>query len=76
MKLLAFATAITAFLSEVSALQPRNDAPAFSNVNAVVGTDITKISSSDYNDKWLVMLFYPFDFTYVCPTELIAFSEA
>ena len=22
------------------------------------------------------MLFYPFDFTYVCPTELIAFSEA
>jgi len=31
---------------------------------------------SDYQDKWLVMLFYPFDFTYVCPTELIAFSEA
>ena len=26
--------------------------------------------------KWVVLLFYPFDFTYVCPTELIAFSEA
>lgn len=31
---------------------------------------------SDYDDKWLVMLFYPFDFTYVCPTELITFSDA
>ena len=24
----------------------------------------------------MVLLFYPFDFTFVCPTELIAFSEA
>ena len=26
--------------------------------------------------KYVVLLFYPFDFTYVCPTELIAFSDA
>ena len=26
--------------------------------------------------KYLVLLFYPFDFTYVCPTELVAFSDA
>jgi len=45
-------------------------------VNAVVGTEFTKISKSDYAGKYLVLLFYPFDFTYVCPTELIAFSEA
>ena len=31
---------------------------------------------SDYAGKYLVLLFYPFDFTYVCPTELIAYSEA
>lgn len=31
---------------------------------------------SDFAGKYLVLLFYPFDFTYVCPTELIAFSEA
>ena len=74
MKILTFAASITAFLA--NALQPRTQAPIFSNVNAVVGTDLTKISMSDYQDKWLVMLFYPFDFTYVCPTELIAFSEA
>lgn len=74
MKILTFAASLTAFLA--NALQPRTQAPIFSNVNAVVGTDLTKVSMSDYKDKWLVMLFYPFDFTYVCPTELIAFSEA
>jgi len=30
----------------------------------------------DYRDKWLVLFFYPLDFTFVCPTEIIAFSEA
>jgi len=30
----------------------------------------------DYKDKYLVMLFYPFDFTFVCPTEIVAFSNA
>ena len=30
---------------------------------------------SDYKGKYLVMVFYPFDFTYVCPTELISFSD-
>lgn len=45
-------------------------------MNAVVGTEFTKVSLSEYRGKYLIMLFYPFDFTYVCPTELIAFSEA
>jgi alkyl hydroperoxide reductase subunit AhpC len=42
----------------------------------VLGHEITKVSLVDFKDKWLVMLFYPFDFTYVCPTELIAFSDS
>lgn len=29
----------------------------------------------DYKGKWLVILFYPMDFTFVCPTELLAFSD-
>jgi len=29
-----------------------------------------------FDGQYTVLLFYPFDFTYVCPTELIAFSEA
>jgi peroxiredoxin 2/4 len=30
---------------------------------------------SDYAGKWLVLLFYPLDFTFVCPTELRGFSD-
>lgn len=30
---------------------------------------------SDYNGKWLILLFYPLDFTALCPTELTAFSD-
>ena len=34
-----------------------------------------KVSLGDYAGKYVVLLFYPFDFTYVCPTELISFSD-
>jgi peroxiredoxin 2/4 len=30
---------------------------------------------SDYRGKWLVLVFYPLDFTFVCPTELTTFSD-
>ncbi len=33
------------------------------------------VKLSDYAGKWLVLLFYPLDFTFVCPTELTAFSD-
>jgi tryparedoxin peroxidase (2-Cys peroxiredoxin) len=33
------------------------------------------ISLSDYKGKWLVLFFYPLDFTFVCPTEIIQYSE-
>src|SRR5690606_22936061 len=29
---------------------------------------------SDYTGEWLILLFYPRDFSFVCPTELVAFS--
>jgi peroxiredoxin (alkyl hydroperoxide reductase subunit C) len=32
--------------------------------------EIKKVKRSDYKGKWLVILFYPADFTFVCPTEL------
>lgn len=34
------------------------------------------VSLKDYRGKWLVMFFYPLDFTLVCPTEITAFSDA
>ena len=30
---------------------------------------------ADYKGKWLVLFFYPLDFTFVCPTEILAFSD-
>ena len=50
-------------------------APQFT-ADAVVGGDFKKISLADYKGKWVYLFFYPFDFTFVCPTEIIAFSEA
>ena len=41
-----------------------------------MGKEFVDVSLADYRGKYTVLLFYPFDFTYVCPTELIAFSES
>lgn len=40
------------------------------------GKDFGKASLSDYKGKWLVLYFYPLDFTFVCPTEIVALSDA
>ncbi|SDX11195.1 peroxiredoxin (alkyl hydroperoxide reductase subunit C) [Marininema mesophilum] len=34
-----------------------------------------KVSLSDYEGEWLVLFFYPKDFTFVCPTEITALSD-
>jgi len=39
-------------------------------VNAFHNEEIKKIKLSDYRGKWLILFFYPADFTFVCPTEL------
>lgn len=38
--------------------------------------DLTTIQTGDYEDRWKLFLFYPKDFTFVCPTELIEFGKA
>lgn len=49
-------------------------APIFKGT-AVVDGEFKEISLSDYSGKYVVFFFYPLDFTFVCPTEIIAFSE-
>lgn len=51
-------------------------APCF-KMNAVSGDgeNFTKVSLEDYKGKWLIMFFYPLDFTFVCPTEITAYSK-
>jgi len=49
-------------------------APDYSGT-AVVNGGFKEISPAQYKGKYVVLFFYPLDFTFVCPTELIAFSE-
>lgn len=49
-------------------------APEF-KADAVLEGDFKSISLADYKGKWLAFFFYPLDFTFVCPTEITAFSD-
>jgi len=51
-------------------------APDF-KLNAVTGDgkDFTQVKLEDYKGKWLVLFFYPLDFTFVCPTEITGYSK-
>jgi alkyl hydroperoxide reductase subunit AhpC len=49
------------------------------HLTAVTGADHTKdfhaVSNDTYRDKWLVVFFWPKDFTFVCPTEIVGFHQ-
>jgi alkyl hydroperoxide reductase subunit AhpC len=49
-------------------------APGF-ELEGVVGGEFKAVKLSDYAGKWLVLFFYPLDFTFVCPTEIKEFSN-
>ncbi len=49
-------------------------APEFT-ATAVVDQEFETIKLSDYRGKYVVLFFYPLDFTFVCPTEITAFSD-
>lgn len=50
-------------------------APDFTGVKAYYQGSIKEISLSDYKGRWLILFFYPRDFTFVCPTELRGFAK-
>ncbi|MCE9564182.1 MAG: peroxiredoxin [Planctomycetes bacterium] len=55
--------------------QVTKEAPDFT-ADAVVGEEFQQIKLSDYRGKkYVVLFFYPLDFTFVCPTEIVAFSD-
>ncbi|XP_017777793.1 PREDICTED: peroxiredoxin 1-like [Nicrophorus vespilloides] len=49
-------------------------APVFKGT-AVVDGQFKEISLDQYKGKYVILFFYPLDFTFVCPTEIIAFSD-
>uniref|UniRef100_A0A8C5Q2W4 Peroxiredoxin-1 n=1 Tax=Leptobrachium leishanense TaxID=445787 RepID=A0A8C5Q2W4_9ANUR len=50
-------------------------APDFTATAVMPGGEFKDLTLSDYRGKYVVFFFYPLDFTFVCPTEIIAFSE-
>jgi len=55
-------------------LRVGQEAPDFS-ATAVYDQEFKEITLSGLRGKWVVLFFYPLDFTFVCPTEITAFSD-
>lgn len=59
----------------VSHLLIGKSAPSFTTHAVVDGQIVDEFSLESLQGKYVVLLFYPLDFTFVCPTELHAFQE-
>jgi peroxiredoxin (alkyl hydroperoxide reductase subunit C) len=57
--------------AKVGRQAPDFDMPSTKNIEKLN----ENVKLSDYSGQWLVLLFYPLDFTFVCPTELTTFSD-
>jgi peroxiredoxin 2/4 len=55
-------------------LRVGQQAPDFT-ATAVVDQEFKTVKLSEYRGRYVILFFYPLDFTFVCPTEIIAFSD-
>ena len=53
----------------------QKEAPDFKAQAVMPDGSFQEVSLSEFRGKYVVLFFYPLDFTFVCPTEIIAFSE-
>jgi peroxiredoxin 2/4 len=78
LSLLALAAALAAPAIGSSTVQTAtvgSPAPTFA-LDGVFAKEFRKITLSDYRGKWVVLFFYPGDFTFVCPTEIKGFNKS
>jgi len=52
------------------------EAPNFKATAVMADNSFKEISLSDYRGKYVLLFFYPLDFTFVCPSEILAFDRA
>jgi len=45
------------------------------DLEGVANGELAQAALEDYRGKWVVLFFYPLDFTFVCPTEILEFSK-
>jgi alkyl hydroperoxide reductase subunit AhpC len=50
-------------------------APEFKGTAVIGRGDFKDVALADYRGKYVVLFFYPLDFTFVCPTEIMEFSR-
>jgi peroxiredoxin (alkyl hydroperoxide reductase subunit C) len=50
-------------------------APDFTALAATGKGEFLEVSLASHRGKWVVLFFYPLDFTFVCPTEILEFSK-
>ncbi len=67
----ATATENTTTIAKVGQPAPDFNMPSTKNIDTLK----ENVKLADYKGKWLILLFYPLDFTTLCPTELTAFSD-
>ena len=67
----AAATAVAVEKAMVGQPAPNFDMASTKNIEKLN----ENVKLADYKGRWLVLLFYPLDFTFVCPTELTTFSD-
>jgi len=53
----------------------QQEAPDFTAQAVMPDDSFKELTLSEYKGKYVVLFFYPLDFTFVCPTEIIAFSD-
>merc|ERR1719387_2919049 len=80
---MAFAASVASFamsISKKSVVKKLDDhmkdnpAPDF-KVTAVIDQEFQDVTLEQFRGKYVVLFFYPLDFTFVCPTEITAFSD-
>ncbi len=55
-------------------VQVGSPAPGFDEMAYVAG-EFSRVQLRDFAGKWVVLFFYPLDFTFVCPTEIRGFAQ-
>lgn len=61
---------------QVGRQAPHFETQAYDRTKNGTDAQFTTVKLSDFAGKWVCLFFYPLDFTFVCPTEIVAFNKA
>ena len=62
--------------ASVGQFAPDFSVQAYDRTKDATDQKFTQVNLSDYQGKWVCLYFYPLDFTFVCPTEIVAFNDS